>query len=415
MVVRPGDVVVRWSDSRAELVPLLREGGIDTVLAPPAPPAFVAACREAGITVLPVDGVSFLDWAEMGRQDGVIALKDGQWPGVSRGASSNQDGETAGASRQPWVDANVHLVGCLKALYPARASLLGFTPPSDRLVAFESLELALIEARMAGGNHVLALEPRYRERLLAGDEKARTVWRLLGRTARWLRERQPLFGYPVLPAVTALVEPGGGSLEIANLLYRQGVSPALAGAAGPPPPDPARRPVVVAVGVTAPTPMIRTRILAHAAAGSTLMVDGQDWWQTGGLTVLRDEADRVTYAAGRGRIIAYKEPIANPSEFALDVIGVVTHPRRAVRLWNAPAVVPLATIAPPSEGKALLLLVNYGNRIDNGVLARIHGRFRTATILPLHASSAKLKATIRGAATEVFLSELGRAAVIVFS
>ena len=39
------------------------------------------------------------------------------------------------------------------------------------------------------------------------------------------------------------------------------------------------------------------------------------------------------------RLSRIKRPIADPSEFALDVIDIITHKRRAVRTWNAPAVI----------------------------------------------------------------------------
>ena len=67
----------------------------------------------------------------------------------------------------------------------------------DRMIPFESLELALVEAWAAGGNYVLALEPKYREALLRGEQKAMTAWRSLGQTARWLREHASLFRQPV--------------------------------------------------------------------------------------------------------------------------------------------------------------------------------------------------------------------------
>ena len=64
------------------------------------------------------------------------------------------------------------------------------------MVPFETLELALVEAWAAGGNYILALEPRYQDALLRGEERALTAWRSLGRTARWLREHASLFRQP---------------------------------------------------------------------------------------------------------------------------------------------------------------------------------------------------------------------------
>ena len=45
-----------------------------------------------------------------------------------------------------------------------------------------------MEAWVAGGDCVLALEPGLREALPRGEEKATAAWRGLGQTARWLRQ-----------------------------------------------------------------------------------------------------------------------------------------------------------------------------------------------------------------------------------
>ena len=64
------------------------------------------------------------------------------------------------------MDANGYKVGYLRALYPDRPPILAYLPDlGDRVVPFDSLELALIEAWTAGGNYILAIEPTYREAL----------------------------------------------------------------------------------------------------------------------------------------------------------------------------------------------------------------------------------------------------------
>ena len=77
----------------------------------------------------------------------------------------------------------------------------------------------------------------------------------------------------------------------------------------------------------------------------------------------------------KGQVVAYKRPVADPSEFALDVIDIITHRKRAVRTWNAPAVIALAT------GEKLVHLVNYGSPIDMDVQTRVQGHFTKATLM----------------------------------
>src|SRR5688500_8277428 len=214
-----------------------------------------------------------------------LAHASGLWPGIRK--PPNVDGrgdETASASREPWVDSNGYMAGYLRALNPDRPAVLGYKPDNlgDRAVPFDSLELALIEAWTAGGNYILAVEPTYREALLRKDPKATAAWEQLGRTARWLRENVVLFRQPALPTVTALVESGAATAEIANLLYRRNVSPGLAQAAAPPAPDPARRLALVAANLRPPAPEVANRIMQHAQAGTTVIVAGapvNTWWR----------------------------------------------------------------------------------------------------------------------------------------
>ena len=424
------DVAIRWSDPDPKHTPLLKECGANTVILEAQSPAFAAACQSVGLRTALASEIQLLGLEEMGHASPAkpAVLSAGLWPGVSRGPFAGRgDDTTAGATRQPWIDANGSRVGCLRVLFPGRPAVLGYLPDSKaglspgRSVPFDTLELALAEAWVWGGNYLLAVEAGYRKALLAGDERALAAWRRLGTTTRWLVENASLFRRPVLPAVTLLVEPGEATLEIANLMYRQNVSPALASAASLPEPDPRRLLVLVAVSIKTPEAASAKRMLAHAETGATLVVDAPAdgaWWRVPGLKPLRNQQDRDFYTLGRGQVVAYKELIADPNEFAFDVIDFVTHPRRAARLWNAPSVIALATDAPaagPARGGRLLHVVNYGSPIDSDVEARVQGVFAKATLLRPDGAPMPLKTAKRGTTTEVFLPELRRVGAVVFS
>jgi hypothetical protein len=404
-------VVLRWSDAEPKHTSLLQEAAINCVLLPRPHEEFARACRAAGIETITEDQIQFLSVKELdsAKPGKPVALAEGEWPGVSRGPNVQGRGdEVATASSQPWVDANGFWIGYLRALAPGRAPVLGYVPKlGDRMVPFDSLELALIDAWVCGGNYLLSPEPRFRKALLEGDEKAHTAWRELGRTARWLQQQINLFRQPTSPIITALVEAGETTAEIANLMYRQNASPTLVRADQPPPPDPARRLALVAVDLKPPAVPVRNRILAHAEAGASVVVNG-DWWQNSRLKKVKRQEDRDFYELGRGRVVAYRAAIADPSEFALDVVDVVGHRDRAVRLWNAPAVIALAT------GKGLLHCINYGSPARSEIQARIQGSFSKATLLRPDAPPKELKAARRGTTTEVFIPELRRLAVVVF-
>lgn len=378
-----------------------------------ADPALASLWQEAGITMLREGAVKFATLADLERLpfDVPLVLQSGMWPGVSRGPAIKDRGdETASASKEPWLDANGYWLGYLRALYPKRPPVLGYQPPSGRLLPFDTLELALLEAWVSGGNYVLSIDPRYRDAVIARDNKAVAAWRQLGRTVRWLREHEGLFRQPTIPIVTVVVEPGPLSAEIANLLYRRNASPAVVSVANLPPPDPSRRLAIVAANLRPWDAGLRARLVAHAEAGATVVATD---FSDKSLKVERSEPDRDFLRAGRGRIVAYRKPVADPSEFALDVIDVVTHKRRAVRLWNGLSVIALATAAPGSG--TLLHALNYGSPIENDVQARVQGDFRAATLLHPESEPAELKTARRGSTTEVQIPGILRLAVVQFS
>jgi hypothetical protein len=279
----------------------------------------------------------------------------------------------------------------------------------DRNVPFDTLELALIEAWVAGGNYILAMPPDHREALRRNDPKAVAAWQQLGRTGAWLRKNVGMFRQPTVPIVTAVVDKGEASAEIANLLYRRNVSPALRAVTAIPAPDPATTLALVAVNLESPSPEVLRRIYTHAEYGATVISTNVP----AGRKPVRAEQDRIYYSAGKGQVVAYKTEIADPSEFALDVIDILAHKNRAVRIWNAPAVIALAT-ASPRRGERLMHLVNYGSPINMEVQARIQGNFSQATLLRPDADPVKLPAAKRGTTTEVQVPELKRLGVIVF-
>lgn len=367
------------------------------------------------------DGAPPLEGAQFIRSADTAAARrfDGLWPGIRK--PPNVDGrgdETVSASVEPWVDANGYLAACGRALSPSKAALIApEAPPDDRVVPYDSLELALIEARVCGGNAILAPDKRLREDLAAHKPEAETAWRSLAATARWLKENEHLLGRPAIPSITLLIEDGADShtLELANLLFRRNGSPDVSTPAALPAPSPARM-VVVAAGLRAITPDLAARLLAHARAGATVVTDDSApsaWWRRAAGKLQKTQEDREFYPVGKGLIAAYKEKIADPSEFALDCIDLVGHPRRAVRLWNAGSVVPITGMG-PGPRQAVLHAINYGGPIDIETQVRVRGIYTRASLLAPGESRKSLECSKRGETTEVMIPKIRRLATVVF-
>jgi hypothetical protein len=346
-----------------------------------------------------------------------FVIKTGLWPGVQR-----PDPQVASATRSLWLDQNWHLIQYLRAVSPRTPRVLGYLPDKDagvsanQLIPFDALELALVDAWVPGGNYLLAPDKRLMQGLIDGAADALSAWKRLGRTARWLRSNEALFRQAPLPAVTILVD-SDLSREIASLSYRHNVSPALAKGSDPPQPDPSRCRLLAAVAIDKPGAAARQRILSHADAGITVVVDGHDqpaWWRTPELKLVRSDADRNYYALGKGQVVAYKADIEDPGMIALDLIDLLTQKRRPARIWNCNAGLVMATSAPAGAGSALLQVINYSRPSEPPVLARIHGAYRQATLLRPEAAPLELKVSPRAGGSEVEIPGLERVAVVVF-
>ena len=410
--------LVRWKDTDPKFVSLLKEAGITAVVAPPAEP-FHKACAEARIEVIPEADLQVLslDDGAKAKADRPVVFKAGLWPGVQR-----PDPQSAGATHSLWMDQNCWLVNFLRARYPKTGAVLGYAPDQDggvkptQMVAYDALELALVDSWVSGGNYLMSLHPSLREALLKGEAKALDAWRKLGRTAGWLRENEALYRQPMLPIVTVLV---GGDLsqEIASLSFRQNVSPSLVDAAAPPAPDPSKCKLLVAVGLESPSAEVRRKVLAHAEAGATVVVDGKSdkaWWRVAGLQASRTDPDRNYFTLGKGQVAAYKEDIEDPGMVALDIIDILTQKQRPARVWNCNAGIVMAASG-PKPGTGLLHVINYARMQDLPILARIQGRFQKATLLRPGAQPSELKVGPRGTGSEVEIPGLDRMATVVFS
>jgi hypothetical protein len=337
----------------------------------------------------------------------VPALDYGQWPGIRSGPNVPGRGiEVATASREPWVDANSYLVAYLRDLYPQRPAILGYRPESAS-APYEGLEIALAEAVTAGGSYLLALPDDYRAALGRKEAKAVAAWESLQRTARFLGEHSAWFRQPNRSRLAFAAGSLDQSGELLRLLYRRNLCPVVLRAAALPPLDPGRFRGLVFTNLPPPTGEARGRIVAFARAGGTVITNG--WVPPGGAKSRSDE-DRDWYSLGQGRMVVYRDAIADPSEFALDVIDILGVRTRDLRLWNASAVIGLPAGAGP---RAYLHLVNYGEPVE-AFPARVDGLFRTATLWePGAASGRALPVAKRGPTTEITVQKLARLATIL--
>lgn len=459
------DVLLRWPQADPRAVPLAKEIGAGALLVPfrgaAEAAALLDACRQGGLAAIaemrgPIElarldaqadsalaagfaGLAYdaresevetrrlasrrsgapqvvyltLEQAAWDVSPAYAVLVAGQWPGIKP-----RDPATASATEQPWVDSNLWLYAWLRAHFPGRPAVLGYRPDSsagaspDRLLPPYTVEVALAEARAAGGNVILALPERYVRDLLAGKERARQDWAALARTAAFLKKHAARLSSP--PGFRVLVLAGSPeqSGEVLNLLYRVNATPAVIAVERLPEIDPERYPVAVAANLTPPAPD-QERLLAYVKAGGALLAAPEagverPWWHGRSGKAVREEEGRIICELGTGRLIAYREPVVDAYEFALDVLEALGWKTRDLRLWNADTVVGLLR---RHGGGLSLELIDYGTRWrrnqEPDLLVEVHGAYRSALLeAPELKAPVRLDARVRRDRTEFELRDL---------
>ena len=452
--------LMRWPEADPAALKWFREIAVTHLWLPWDAPgntqAFLQACRAASIAVIaefPPDGRAQLALARKAGFDGaaftaegdekalaalvnqhsdwqLFALLDparihwrtgaaravlaaGLWPGARR-----LDPAAAGATQQAWLDANAYLIACLRGLFAGRDAWLGYRADERAGVSktqpppYGSVEVALAEAVMAGGGLVLTLPEHYRQALLRGKETAHAAWRSLLQTARFLREHRSGFLRPFGARVAVVAGSLPDCAEIVNLLYRHNVSPAVA----PTNAIPAygRFRILVAVGL-GPHPAAARAVLTFARAGGKVLAvpvgpDEPAWWRQAAPTRIRSEENRDFFALGQGLLIAYREPVEDPGELALDVIDAMGWRTRDLRIWGSTTV--LGILHRLDGGRLSVELLSYGGPARDFLL-RVEGRFQRATLRRPGAPALPLRAAMRGTGTEVEISRLERVASLL--
>jgi len=468
------DTLLAWPEPDAQAVEFAREIGAAALLVPYSGRepvvAFVEACKRAGIT--PVAEMRALEDIGILRKRAQAALEAGfaglaydalpseplrqfvqdhpgvthfvyapeplvesppfpacqvwpaaVWPGVKL-----PDPSVASATQQPWVDANLWLLAWLRAKWPGKPVVLSYEPreptPSPEAAgqSFYGLQRALAEARFSGANALLRVSVSDRVALLAGDTEARAAWQALVQTARFLSAHQSEFSGPSGMRMLVLAGTAQESSEILNLLYRVNATPAVISASNPQAQQAllsVRFPVVIAANMSLP-PALQGALLEFARRGGTALVapptsTSRPWWQDHARHPVDQQEHRTTYALGRGKFIAYHEPIVDVYEFALDAVSALNWKERDLRIWNAATV--LGVAHPQRNGDLIVTLIDYGTRWrrdhDPDFLVQVYGRYAAGELLvPERAEPIVLRPAVRGNLTEFEIRDLRHVGIV---
>jgi hypothetical protein len=204
--------------------------------------------------------------------------------------------------------------------------------------------------------------------------------------------------------------------EVLNMMYRRNTTPAVF----PPGRLPAFQPdgfrILVAAALS-PSAEIRKAALAFAAVGGHVVVAPLEdkepaRWIQSGASKTGSEEERDLYVLGKGRITAYRAPIQDPAEFALDVIDAQGWRTRDVRVMGADPV--MAMLHRAAGGKLSVELINYGAQPAEHFLLRVEGVYRKAVFSAPGAADVPLRVIRQGSGSEVEIAIVERLGVVLF-
>lgn len=455
-------VVTRWPGADPRAIPLLAQIRARALLVPMdtvKTPDFAEACRADGIAVIGVvPGIPSLEDVHLVTRFGLsgIAIENpgdaravsefsrsnpglavlvflkaeqlgwdvspatavfsgGNWPGIHP-----LDVGSAGASEKPWVDANAYLYAYLRGMYPGRAAMAGYQAnkdsgvPPERSVPYSSVDLAIAEARAAGGNWIISLPDLYREGLLKGDARATAAWNRLARTLELLAANQKAFDGATAATTAIIGRDWDQAYELLNMSYRNNLFPKVI-------PEDRIGPLagsglrVVAAASVSPKRDGQSHLLGFAKAGGTLVLApietaGERWWSPTVPAKPPAEKDQHWAKLGAGRVLVYLDPVIDPSEFALDLIDAIGNKPRDLRIWNASAV--LGMVHHIDQKRSLLTLINYGGTHRDIVMIRVAGSFGKARLHRSGSPPSPVEVKDRGGMSELTFQVLEGVALI---
>ena len=386
------ETLIRWDFER---IPPREALGIVTLVVPAAQPDAIRTALEQGYrvyveieaaragTFTPIAGIAgvivkgALPAGQIERltQQGTpvrVADDRGKWPHIrTNWVTRNKDIlQVTNRSSQPWLENNEALVRIAMERTPAPTSPVLLTyawqpvtvSDLDRGPRLENYLVAIAEAGSFGADLLLPLHQRFEEALVTGDPDARADWDEIKRFVDFYAWNVPFQHQPLANVAVVTGDPMR-AFEVMNLLARHNLpfvslAPAALGSndlVG----------IDLLIVLDDPDDRGRQRVQAFASGGGTVLVAGTAAVKSGSGTPLPWHGSpavkgdrRVSYTAGKGRVIESQDAPVDPNTFALEMRQLLGSDRRIVDIWNGITVL-VAPYARRTGDGALLTAMNY--------------------------------------------------------
>lgn len=275
--------------------------------------------------------------------------------------TSNGVLQVSSPTAQPWLDSNLPLARFDEEFHPEQVPLYTFEwQPGDSLqqangVSADDYCLAIAEASAIRADLVLNLDPYLQTGLAHNQQAASRTWNKVS-TCLAFASTAPHALRP-WTNVGVLTNDYDSAYEPMNLMGRHNI-PYRVLRTGKLDAERLRGLDVLAV-FAAPTEPDVNAINSFVQNGGTAVlveIHGTFPWQS--VPSVKTAEHALSYAVGKGRVIALAEPVSDPETFAQDVRRLISQDHVLISAWNA-----LTTLSIPyldtNSGEALVELVNY--------------------------------------------------------
>jgi hypothetical protein len=392
------DLVIPWGDGQGSRFRLAKRQGYQVYaeVSPEQAKAAAEFCTKigvAGIFVRVEATASSGDLAPNGTLDKLIQNLRTVYPGLlvrpnppggkqadmmgTMVVESNGVLQVSSPTQQPWIDSNVALARFLRAYRPNEIPLISFEwnlQDSIEQRYGPPLQNYLIAVAEAGAFHydvILPIHESLQNGLAQGNPQARTVWSEIRKYIQFFASDAGNEQVHLVSDVGVVTEDYDSAYEEMNLMARHNV----------------------AFRVIRPDEFDAGRLQGMSLIVDFCRLDGTDvefverFATLGGTVVLIGQAGNFpwhsapqvkqnsevsVYATGKGRVLEFSAPIADPDSFARDIWRLLEEPERTLSLWNALTV--LGDDQTEGASSAQIDLVNYSAQ-PTRVQVQVKGTF----------------------------------------
>ncbi len=326
----------------------------------------------------------------------IIGTTQGLWPGVQSDADGKKKAAPSGAA---WIDTNT---GFLRFVSAASKSVMWLAnqPPPEREIPVERYLQAIGDTAMTGARWVVAFDPVFGRKLMAGDAKAVAGWKRIAATLRFYEDHREWRAAQPFARLALIQDQHSGALLSGGVLDMIAVKHTPV---RPVPPDRLEKSIVenarmaVNVDPAALNDGQRDVLRAFTRAGGTLLTGPPGW----------------KFPEPRpGQITLEKDDLGKLDEIWRELNAMTGRRNLGARLFNVSTMLS-NLLESPDHRYVYLQLVNYSDYPVENVTVHVLGTYKSIRLLRPEGPPLSLSGYETDEGTGIDIEQVGAVATIV--